>query len=286
MGSQYEFDVAAGYSLAQLATVVTEAFRGYPQPVYESAGRLSRLVRVHSLDLAHSLVIRAPNGELIGISFLGLRNTRAWISAFGIVPAHRGRGLARRLLGRILEQARAAGALDVRLEVLTTNAAARHIYAKGGFTVARDLVCLERDPRHEPAPPVPTLMVEQATVDEAVENARALEQTPPCWQREAASLVTGSGLALLALSGGRVVGCALYSRRDSAVALHHLAARSNLREHVVDALLPRIGGAGPNAPSRHITLLNEPQPGGLVSAYLARGFKETIRQLELFRGVP
>lgn len=286
MGSAYDFDVAAGYSLAQLATVVTEAFRGYSQPVYESAGRLSRLVRVHSLDLAHSVVIRAPNGELAGISFLGLRNTRAWISAFGIVPAHRGRGLASRLLGHLFEQARAAGALDVRLEVLTTNSLARHIYAKGGFIVARELVCLERDPRHDPVSRPPALVVEQATVEEAVEHAGALEQTPSCWQRERASLVTGSGLALLALSGGRVVGCALFSRRDSAVALHHLAARPNLREHVVDALLPRIGGAGLNTPSRHITLLNEPQPGGLVSAYLARGFKETIRQLELFRDVP
>ena len=147
MAGEYRFDSAAEYGLAQLAQVVTESFRGYPLPVYESAPRLARLVRVQSLDLSHSLVIRAPNGEFAGIGFVGLRSTRAWVSAFGVTPPHRGRGLAQMLIQRVLDQARAAGAGDVRLEVLVNNPVACHVYTKAGFSTTRELVSVERRTR-------------------------------------------------------------------------------------------------------------------------------------------
>jgi hypothetical protein len=61
--------------------------------------------------------------------------------------------------------------------------------------------------------------------------------------------------------------------------LHHVASRPELRDKVLDALLPELAGSG----GRHITILNEPETDGLVTSYLRRGFKETMRQLELRR---
>lgn len=279
----YHFDPAAEYSLVQLADVVTEAFRGYPLPVHESAARLARLVRVQAFDLSHSLVMRAPGGEPAGVGFLGLRGGRAWISAFGITTPHRGRGLSRDLLSRLLDQARGAGAEDVRLEVLVGNTVARHLYQRAGFTPLRDLISLERAAWLPLTPRRTDLHTERVTVDVAVQAARELERTPPCWQRESASLLTGSAQALVVRAGSRLVGCSLHSTRDGAIALHHLAGRPDAAPGVLQVVLPHLVEAPPGGSGRHVTLLNEPDPGGLLPALLAHGFRETMRQLELHR---
>jgi RimJ/RimL family protein N-acetyltransferase len=275
----YQFDQAADYSLVQLADLVSEAFRGYALPVYESAARLARLIRMQGLDLASSVVVRS-DAQLVGISFLGLRNTRAWVSAFGIVPSFRGRGLAGTLMERITDRARTAGAQDIRLEVLVGNLVARRVYGRSGFRPLRDLVTLERAPGASSLPQRSHLHVERVEVDVAMRCAVALEQTPACWQREAPSLVTGSANGLLVRYGSRSVGCAFYTTRDGAVALHHICATNEQASAAIGAVLTYLVGSTPTA-GRHVTLLNEPDPKGLVGALSSHGFRETMRQLEL-----
>jgi ribosomal protein S18 acetylase RimI-like enzyme len=275
----YHFDAAADYSLVQLADLVTAAFHGYALPVNESAVRLARLIRMQGLDLANSVVIRC-NSQPVGISFLGLRNTRAWISAFGIIPAHRGRGLGRALMDRLVEQARGAGAQDVRLEVLVGNLAARRVYTQSGFLKVRELVTLERSPWTTLPPRSGAVTVEQVEVQTAVRFAVELEQTPACWQREAPSLTTGSANGEIVKLGSRVIGCALHSTRDSAVALHHICAGPDHVAPVIGAVLAHLVGTATTA-GRHVTLLNEPETLGLAEPLRAHGFRETIRQVEL-----
>ena len=220
MTGTFLFDQAADYSLAQLADLVTTAFHGYAQPVNETPARLARLVRVQGLDLAHSLVIR-HNGQLVGVSFLGLRNTRAWVSAFGIVPAYRGRGLAKRLMERIVEQARTLGVHDVRLEVLVGNVAARRVYQHSGFRAQRDLVTMERAPWSSALTRRANLRVERIDVESAVRQALILEQTPACWQREAPSLITGSANGLLVHAGARIVRDVEAANRRCTISVRH-----------------------------------------------------------------
>ena len=275
----YHFDQAAGYTLVQLAELVTAAFHGYAVSVNETPARLARLIRLQGLDLANSVVIRC-GGQLVGISFLGLRNTRAWISAFGIIPAFRGRGLARRLMEQLIVQARSAGAHDVRLEVLVGNTVARRVYLQSGFRVQRELVTMERAPWSGVLAPSTSLRVERVDVETAVRQAVTMEQTPACWQREAPSLITGSANGLLVVYGTRIVGCALHSSREGAVALHHICAAPAQANAVVGAVMVHLVGSATTA-GRHVTLLNEPDPKGLVASLASHGFRETMRQLEL-----
>ena len=275
----YHFDQAAGYSLVQLAELVTAAFHGYAVPVNETPARLARLIRVQGLDLANSVVVRC-GGQLVGVSFLGLRNTRAWVSAFGIIPAFRGRGLARRLLDQLIVQARSAGAHDVRLEVLVGNPLARRVYLQSGFRVQRELVTVERSAWSSLPAPSSNLRIERVDVDIAVRHAAAIEQTPACWQREAPSLTTGSANGLLVTYGNRVVGCALHTNRDGAVALHHICTTPPQASAAVGAVMAHLVGSAATA-GRHVTLLNEPDPKGLVVSLASHGFRETMRQLEL-----
>ena len=55
--------------------------------------------------------------------------------ALAVLPEARRRGVGRRLLEHLLEEARASGGQRVILEVARTNTAARHLYEAAGFRV-------------------------------------------------------------------------------------------------------------------------------------------------------
>lgn len=59
-----------------------------------------------------------------------------WIQSLFIAPDHRGRGLAGRLLDFLADEARAGGALDLRLYAHNTNRRALEVYRRYGFSVA------------------------------------------------------------------------------------------------------------------------------------------------------
>ena len=56
-----------------------------------------------------------------------------WLQSFYLVPHARGRGLAARMIDHIEGEARAAGAVELRLYVHRDNARAARAYEKAGF---------------------------------------------------------------------------------------------------------------------------------------------------------
>lgn len=63
-----------------------------------------------------------------------------WIQSLYIVPEHRGTGLVDQLLRHLVQEAKAGGALDLRLYGFNTNARALRAYERGGFRQAPYLI--------------------------------------------------------------------------------------------------------------------------------------------------
>ena len=59
-----------------------------------------------------------------------------WVQSLFIVPEHRGHGLVDLLLDHLAGAAAADGAIDLRLYAHQSNARARRVYARCGFTIA------------------------------------------------------------------------------------------------------------------------------------------------------
>lgn len=59
-----------------------------------------------------------------------------WVQSLYVVPEHRGHGLARLLLETLAQEARAAGAVDLRLYAHNSNCRALAAYRRCGFDVA------------------------------------------------------------------------------------------------------------------------------------------------------
>jgi ribosomal protein S18 acetylase RimI-like enzyme len=87
-------------------------------------------------------VAESQDGNLVGSisvttewsNFRG--GTYWWIQSLFIVPEHRGSGLVDLLLGFVAGEARAAGALDLRLYALRSNQRALAAYRRFGFVEA------------------------------------------------------------------------------------------------------------------------------------------------------
>lgn len=71
----------------------------------------------------------------IGMALCRVVDDEAELMAVAVEPGHRRRGAARRLLDAVMEQARAAGAKTLFLEVGADNPGARTLYDSLGFVV-------------------------------------------------------------------------------------------------------------------------------------------------------
>ena len=91
-------------------------------------------------ELAESTVARlyaarTAEGRLVGFCLCWLIVDELHINTIAVAPAARRRGLARRLVRRVLADAAAAGARRATLEVRRSNTAAIALYQQLGFSV-------------------------------------------------------------------------------------------------------------------------------------------------------
>jgi GNAT superfamily N-acetyltransferase len=79
-------------------------------------------------------------GEMVGLVGLQIRTGakerhKARLFSMYVEAAHRGTGLAQRLIEAVIAGARDAGAIMLQLSMASTNASARRLYGRMGFTV-------------------------------------------------------------------------------------------------------------------------------------------------------
>ncbi len=105
----------------------------------------------NGVDLAASSA--AWDGDrMVGFTLVGLdedsQGLAAYDSGTGIVPSHRGRGLAGRLFDFLLPGLKSRGVSRFLLEVLQKNTAGVSAYEKSGFSVVREFDCYSLDPKN------------------------------------------------------------------------------------------------------------------------------------------
>lgn len=86
------------------------------------------------------LLLAREAGEAVGVAYVAFTWTfehggkTSWLEELYVVPERRSAGIGARLLGAVIERARAAGCAAVDLEVDRDHARAANLYARHGFT--------------------------------------------------------------------------------------------------------------------------------------------------------
>lgn len=125
----------------QVVLALTDAYardamgNGAPLPA-DVAARLVSGLRAHPTTV---IFLAYADGEPVGIAtcFLGFSTFAARpllnVHDLAVLPAHRGRGIARQLLVAAEAKARGLGCCKLTLEVQENNHGARRLYARAGF---------------------------------------------------------------------------------------------------------------------------------------------------------
>jgi ribosomal protein S18 acetylase RimI-like enzyme len=288
--SEITYSTTAEIGVAALARAVSDVFQSvsyehepFPPPTPEF---FVDAFRVHSVDLANSVVARDAGGQIAGIAVLARRGERAYLSDFGVVPEFRRRGIGRGLMEAFLEETRRTGARTVELAAdagKTANPAVR-LYEGAGFRTVRELVSL-RGNAGELAPGPTGANVRSCEVGALLGWYGGERSTKPMWERELSSLLAeADARALLAVRDGEERALLLYSWRP-ALGMTELLHLGLAAEAVAEDVRPLLAAAGAGAPSD--SLLDQGQPIGSRwhRQLLAAGLRETETILEMARAL-
>jgi ribosomal protein S18 acetylase RimI-like enzyme len=267
---------ASQFSLPELTAFWNLGYTDYFVPIIFSEAMFARWMKQGAFDLDHSLVLMSE-GELVGFSFLGVRNGRGWIGGFGIAPAFRGQGHAARLFADHVNLMRDMGLDHAQLEVITRNWAQK-VYARAGFATTRTLSVFNG--------PMPsgTTMPEGVSpahgADLLTHHARLHASVPACWQRESEYLLSVPPVApfqgLFTGPAECPTGYLVYAvPTEGQVRIVDAAASG---EAEAGALVTALAACQPGAT---VTLSNEPQGSPLNQAMLALGVREHDTQYEM-----
>ena len=221
-----------------LAALMDSVYSDYHLPMHVDLAAMRFMVASFDLDLDESRVL-VENGRPLAIALLGLRGERAWIGGMGVVPDARRRGLGERAMVVVIERARARGAREVWLEVLTQNVRAIPLYERLGFRHVRrlDVVRLAAPPA---APAGVTTRA--ATMEEALEFIRLHRRSEEPWQREEGSLRNWIRDALAmecsaAFEEGRMIGVAVHRLAGGRASILQMASAPGREAPATLALL-------------------------------------------------
>lgn len=198
-----------------LSQLLNQAYIDYYVSIWLDADKFAEMCVEVDIDLAHSVV--AMVGETpVGMALLSRRGTEGWISGVGVRPQWRRRGIARRMIQRLQQDAAGLGLRHLLLEVLEQNKAGIALYRELGFRWGRELIVLTLEAGAMPLTRVPP-GIAAAQPNDLLKHYDAYHDVKPPWQRALSSIRHRASLlqGLALHEEGNMVGYALYQpQRD------------------------------------------------------------------------
>lgn len=288
-GRDVELRSLQGLAWGALATAFNAAFADYAVPMSIAPEALAAMQLRRGYSPACSFGAFAGE-QLVGFVLTCLEGDRAYNSGTGVLPAHRGGGLARRLVEQGIDHAARAGARSYVLEVIDDNAPAIALYRRLGFVEQRGLQCWtwagattgdEGPPR--PAPPrsaaAELAPLSSSLTSSLISSFGGDADLEPSWQNSLASLRRATEPSLVLGDERGVVVVFPGSADVPLLCVRRAARRRGHGRHLLASAAARC--------SRPLRLLNLDDRAEGVAAFLAAaGATRTVRQLEMVRPLP
>lgn len=267
-------------SRGDLVRAVNAAYADYYVSIYLTPDSFERLLERESVRLSASAVA-LEGRKIVGMGLLGVRGRRGWIGGMGVLPRYRDRGIGRRLMERLIEQAREADLDTVQLEVITQNERAYHLYQSLGFETIRRLLVLTWTDSLIPLPeyaPQPGIHIDREPPDRLVDEMQPLITVRRPWQRERTAFhITAPRLNGLAARDpeGRLLGACLYRVEGFQAGIMDMVATGlEIGDLMLAYMLSRLAVS-------HLSYVNQAEEDPLVPVFQDAGFEETLSQYEM-----
>ena len=280
---------AATFSHRRLTELLNQAYADYIIPVQFDEFQLAMMCDDMDVDLARSVVAVVAGGPAgapvdvpaatsigtpVGMALLSVRGSEGWVSAVGVSPAWRRRGVGRAILQRIQEDARGAGLDVLRLDVLEQNQAGVGLYSSLGFSITRDLLVLKMAPGLDHPEPLRRLDIRLVRPQKLLKSHAEFHDVDPSWQRRLRSLQKRAsriqGRALF--HDGCLAGYVLFQTQTEVILVLDLAVDPEMPDRVgmarrlllsLHAESPALGGY----------IINVPAEDPLLGAFTDLGYR-------------
>ena len=147
-----EIILADNFTIQELVDLYNQTRVDYLVPMPMNEERLAEYIRAFDIDLSASGVARAGDGQVLGLSMLGVRPPWAWITRLGVIPTIRRSGAGAALMDSMLAHAQALGMEETHLEVIRNNVPAHRLFLKKDFKEVDEYLVLRRAPHSVPEP--------------------------------------------------------------------------------------------------------------------------------------
>jgi GNAT superfamily N-acetyltransferase len=222
-------------------------------------------------------------GALVAVSLTGLDDVggerRAYDICTGVIPDHRGKGVAGRMMDAMRPWLDNSGAAALQLEVLQGNAAGVRAYEKAGFATTRALVSYAATAKEVVACDS-SAVIRPVSLDELLRFSPLLEFEPSYEQRDAAIRELADDLVMLgAFLGGQCVAAVAYDTKTEWL-MRLVTHPENRRQGCASALLGAL--AGQCSPGALLKAVNVDENASAMRALMpACGLSESVRQWEM-----
>ena len=106
------------FTVQELVDLYNQTRVDYLVPMPMNVGRLAEYIQLFDIDLRLSSVARTDEGQVLGLSMLGVRPPLAWITRLGVLPAIRRSGAGNALMDSMLANAQSLDTQETHLEVI------------------------------------------------------------------------------------------------------------------------------------------------------------------------
>ncbi len=189
-----ELRLASEFSIEALVDIYNQTRMDYIVPMPMNAARLEEYIHTYNVRLEYSAVA-VSDGQVLGLSMLGVRPRHTWVTRLGVIPVLRRRGTGESLMRHHIDSSLALGVDYVTLDVIKNNVPAHRLFKKLGFEENRELLILRRPPG-PPKTEVEPYTVTWLESDGAIEFLQRRRERPS-WLTENESLINGGSLYAL-----------------------------------------------------------------------------------------
>lgn len=280
MKDRLRFATLADTPLEMIKNTFQEAFSDYEIPVNLTIDSLRTMMVGRDIQLNRS--VGCFDGDaLVGFILCGCRESAEgpilYDGGTGVLPSHRGEGIATRMLTWLLEREEPVGTGSFILEVLEHNTKAIELYGKAGFVTSRFLRCFKIDKSSIPLSLSCPCDISPMTRSsyEVLDHLRYLSHVP-AWQNAVPSVLNNwdNYIALEVEDSDGIVGFGMVHKTTGDIPQLAVGRDGEYFDCLVDALARSTG-------SLSLGLINV-EDGSLLSNLLVqKGWKNVINQYEM-----
>lgn len=272
---------ASQFTIEQLTALYNQTRVDYLVPMPMNAARLAEYVDTYDVSLEHSLVAKQDD-DVLGLSMLGVRAGRTWITRLGVLPGTRRQGTGQALVQGLMDETANIGIKFVMLEVIKDNTPAHNLFLKLGFREVGELLVLRRSPTIPPPDPV---FADAQRLDpvEALDLVSRHRGTQP-WTNQSETLNNAhdvSGLRVTLPDGSH--GWLVYQRQKFTLTRFAYKTEAGDPVAVAMAFLSHLHYMYARLDTHLENIqVNDPH----LPAFYQMGYIESFRRIEMWRGDP